>query len=307
MTEELKQSITPEERLSTAFGRFFLHVNNLQVFYATTSDSLDVGKNHVEQKVLKISKEEFSKPEAQQLFGKDNPVLQDKALFTFMVQAFARRSVRLSRQIAGSATIVFAHTVLDELLSECCLISFQASSSDWYPFVARRTVELGDLQGETPKTLWDEKAQTYVCQLSRESMVKRLNLLNQVCMPKVSKELRPQITGLMNMKKLEMFDGLRQRIIHDKPFAQKIAEIQEELVFVLVIGIAAMLTVGSAYDLFKKEKFKGDSILFKMVAEMQDEIPELKALIESLTKAIESLTQVNELIKKFRDKPKEGI
>jgi hypothetical protein len=306
MTEELKQSVAPEERLSAAFSRFFLHVNNLQVFYATTTDLLEVGKSHVEQKLLKTSNDEFAKPEVQQLFSKDNPLLQNKTLFNFVTQAFARRSVQLSGQMIGSATIVFAHTILDELLSECCLISFEAAPSDWYPFVKRQTVELGALEAETPSTLLHQKALKYVNQLSRESMVSRLNLLNQLCIPKLSTEQKQSVTVLMDVKKLGIFDELRHRIIHDKPFAQNITEVEEKVLFVLVTGIAAMLSVGNAYGLFQKEKFKGDSIILNMLAGMQDELPELKGLIESLTKLVASLTQATELIKKLKIQPNES-
>ena len=65
-----------------------------------------------------------------------------------------------------------------------------------------------------------------------------------------------------------------------------------------------MLSVGNAYGLFQKEKFKGDSIILNMLAGMQDELPELKGLIESLTKLVASLTQATELIKKLKIQPK---
>jgi len=306
MAEELKQPVAPEERLSAAFARFFLHINNLQVFYATTTDVLDVGKDHVEQKLQKTSVEEFAKPEVQQLFSKDNPLLQNKVLFNFVTQAFARRSVRLSGQMVGSATIVFAHSILDELLSECCFISFESSPADWHSFVKRQTVELGALETESLGTLLHKKTFKHLCKVSDESMLVRFNLLNQLCIPKLSAEQKQSVTALMNAKELEDFDELRHRIIHDKPFEQKITGVEQKLLFVLVTGLAVMLSVGNAYGLFKKEKFRGDAIIFNMLSGMQDELPELKGIIESMSKLIATLTQATELIKKMKVQPNES-
>jgi len=295
----------PQERLVSAFGRFFIHVNNLQVFYATTSDLLDVGKSHVEEKILKKNHEELAKPEVHQLLGADNPLLQDKALFNFVNQALARRSVRLSGRIVGSTTIVFAHSVLDALVSECCLASFEANPLDWHRYVKSQKVELGKLETEGASALLNQRAYDYVCQLRRESIVKRLSLLNAVCIPKLSAELKPKITKLLNTELLERFDGMRHQIIHDKPFTQTTSDIQEELFLVLVTGLAAFLTVGNAYGLVTNEKSDNIPFYKKMLEEVQDDLPELKGMIGSLTKVMESLNQLTELIRNYKIPPKE--
>ena len=181
------------------------------------------------------------------------------------------------------------------------MISFDAAPSDWYPFVMQQKVALGELQhAQSPMALSDEKARKFVYQLRYQSMIARLNVLNQVCIPKLSPDLKPKITALINIRILDLLDGLRQRIIHEKPFAQTTTEIQEELFFVLVTGIAALLTVGNAYELLAKDKFKARSIIFKMLGEMKDDMPELNGFIDSLTKAFESVNRLTELIKKLK-------
>src|ERR1039458_1205589 len=109
------KTIPPEEPLLTAMGQFILHINNLQTFYGTTTDALEIGKDHVEQKILKATKEGIAKPEIQEIIGaeKCNSVLQNEPFLNFFMKSFAYRSVRLSKQMVGSSALVFAHTILE--------------------------------------------------------------------------------------------------------------------------------------------------------------------------------------------------
>jgi len=96
MQEQLNQSVSPEERFQNAFANFFLNVNNLQTFYSTTTDLLEVGKDHVEQKLLKTGKAELGKPEIQQLIG-ENELFKHENVLNFILRATAKRSVGLLR------------------------------------------------------------------------------------------------------------------------------------------------------------------------------------------------------------------
>jgi len=60
------------------------------------------------------------------------------------------------------------------VISECCLISFIAKPEDWYPFIENRKVEFVQLREQKTKVLQQKVASDFIKQLSRESMVKRL-------------------------------------------------------------------------------------------------------------------------------------
>jgi hypothetical protein len=123
------KAISPEERLLTAMGQFIFHINNLQIFSGTTNDALDFSKDHIEKKTHTLTKEHIAKPEIQEIIGaeKCNSVLENGPFFDFFLKSFANRSVRFSKQMVGASTFIFSHAILDDLLTECCHISFEAA------------------------------------------------------------------------------------------------------------------------------------------------------------------------------------
>ncbi len=286
----------PEERLLTAMAQFILHINNLQTFYGTTTDALEIGKDQLGQKILKATKVGIATPEIQEIVGaeKCKTILQNEPFMDFFMKSFASRSVRLSKQMVGSSALVFTHTILDELLSECCRISFEANPSDWYPFVERQNVELEirGLQTLDAQTLMHRKSLEFVHKKTGQSMVKRFDCLNQICTPKLNGE-KP-ITALINSDELEAFDQTRHKIIHGQPFAQNVPDIEGKILFAACVGMAALALVGKTYKLFEKGNFTKDTILTKAFSGMQNDLPEVKELFSTLEKLTESFKQKTE-------------
>lgn len=278
--------VSADERLLAAFTNLLTNINNVQVFYAATTDLLEAGKSHVEQKAIKDGKSEFAKPETQELLG-TNPLLKHEGFLDLVFKATAKRSVRLSKQVVDSAALVFAHTILDEAFSECCQISFEVAPSDWYSFVEKRKIELGDLKNENLDDLRRQNASEFVSQLCRDSMIERLDYLNKVCAPRLNGET--PITGLINRKLLSEFDEVRHRIIHGKPFGQKISEVADQIGLAGAYGSLAMVLVGKAYGLkagglLEKECADKQAVFMKAFSGMSQDFPEMTELINDLTK-----------------------
>ncbi len=82
-------------------------------------------------------------------------------------------SARLAKQTVDSAALVFAHTLLDGALSECCHISFLADPEPWCSSVEKRKVEISQLKAKSVRQATEELAREHVCQLEREPMVMR--------------------------------------------------------------------------------------------------------------------------------------
>jgi hypothetical protein len=279
VNDQSLQKVSPEERFQNAFAKFFLNVNNLSTFYLTTTDLLRVGKDHVEQKLLQTGKGELEKPEIKQLIG-DNPFFQNELITSFILRATAKRSVRISNQVIGSSTLVFAHAILDGILSECCHISFGLSPSDWFPFVDEQKLKVKDLVNA--EKVIHQKAYDFVCQLDRESIARKLDLLHKVCAPKWKGE--KLITEWVKTKQIDDFDEIRIRAIHQQAFAQKISEVEEQVLFATLVGISALVLVGKAYGLLEKDKFDVKKILAKAFIEAQSDFPEILELFKGLTK-----------------------
>lgn len=60
-------------------------------------------------------------PEFLTAFGQDSTINTEEFLER-LSEAMGKRAVRLAKQTVDSAALVFSHTLLDDILSECCWI-----------------------------------------------------------------------------------------------------------------------------------------------------------------------------------------
>src|ERR1035441_3899446 len=134
----------------TVAGRFFLNITNLRTFAGTTAYAFDGGASDLRENYQKAAKEVANDPLVKQtipnsIFGHSPQLLKAFS------DALAQRSIRLAQQTADSASLVFAHSMLDGVLSECCTISCLANAEDWLPFVRDRKVALTELRTRTTR------------------------------------------------------------------------------------------------------------------------------------------------------------
>jgi hypothetical protein len=264
-----------QERYFSAFGNFFLNLINLRAFYGTTTNSLNLNENVIEQQWRKEWEAGRENPEVKKVVGR-NPLMQSEDFINGILQASVKRSVRIAHQGTRSATLVFAHTIVDEAFSECCEVSFLASSSDWYPFVGERKVKLGNLKNGSADSLHWQEAQEFVRQLSRESMLKRFDFLHKICVPKLTEpEL---ITAWIKREQLEDFDLLRHRVIHGKSFAKPVAKVEDQIHFAMMAGISILLLVNQTYKLLETGEFTPGTNTLRLFVTFRREFPEFEDL-----------------------------
>jgi hypothetical protein len=276
-----RKSLPPELLWAIGFGRLFLNFQNLASFYGTTLKSLEIAKSQLEEEWHDEAEESLNGPEFEEMLKK-SLFGGNKGFLKGIVKATADRARRVSQQTVNSAALVFAHTVLDETLSECCHISFIAKPADWHRFVVKRQVEVGWLNERTTEELIHKLASEFVQQQERESMVKRLQLLNQVCAPKFGTTTIP--TAWITQEMLQDFDEVRQRIIHGDKFAKEISAINDKLNFAKQAGLSALFLVAKAHDLLdKRPSIDNPRTVLRFLVTFKQEFPEFFELIRDTT------------------------
>jgi hypothetical protein len=207
-------------------------------------------------------------------------------------QTVAHRSIRISEQVIDSAALVFAHTILDGTLSDCCSISFEAEPADWFQFVKNRKVEIDELLKSSAKDIGREEALQFVNQQKRESIIKRLNLLNSVCIPRLKGE--KSATSWIKQDQLEAFDQLRHRLIREQAFAEKFTGVEDQVLFAGLVGLSALWLVGKAYGLradglLDKDNRDKEAILSQIYSGAFRQFPELEEQLNRMTNALTSI------------------
>ncbi len=281
-----QDSNSAKERFIAAFGRFFLNCVDLDGFYSTTLRSLDWGKLNVESEWNEAAQEALEMPQLKG-FLREHWEGEPKELLGSLAQAMAKRSVRLAKQTVDSATLVFAHTLLDEILLDCCQISFLACPEAWYQFVTKRKVELGAVLAGSGEQLIRQAAWEEICSLRRESMQKRLERLNQVCIPRL--KAPPGPTAWIELEELNRFDRLRHGIVHGKAFSKKVPKVENLAAFGKRAGFSALMLVCEAHDLHLDEgvlQAESPRSLLRLLASAKREFPEFVDLFESRVKML---------------------
>ena len=94
-----------------------------------------------------------------------------------------RRSDLTSRASVDSASLVFAHSILDDLATECCRISAAADPNEWRHAIRDRRIRVGDLAERPAEQLIHSALAEYLDQLGKEALLKRLDILSTKCQP----------------------------------------------------------------------------------------------------------------------------
>jgi hypothetical protein len=118
-----------------------------------------------------------------------------------------------TQSAVDAATVIFAHSILDDVASECCRISVHADPNAWAAAIKKRQVSIEDIENRTYEQIRDEHLGKYVSKLTRESLVKRLDLLNQRCRPVPPFYVRGKKYDYATAR-IKDLDILRQAIIH---------------------------------------------------------------------------------------------
>lgn len=147
-----------------------------------------------------------------------------------------------------SASIIFAHSILDSVAMEYCRLSGLIAPEDWFQKVMNKKVELREAVQSEKIALIQKTLQVYFSQLEKESLLKKLDCLHSVCMPK-----KPEIQ-ISNYKyernRIEVYDDLRHRIVHGSERIEPLKDGDKEIDYLMRTCFPYLwVMVGSSYGL----------------------------------------------------------
>jgi hypothetical protein len=142
---------------------------------------------------------------------------------TFYVVTEAQASI-------DAASLVFAHSILDDIASECCSISFQAAPGEWAPTIEQRKVPLGQVKDRNYQQLLLSMGADYVEQLKHDPLMKRLDIINQHCQPTAAFSWKGQPYAY-DRDRIQRLDDSRHAIVHAPSVGKSLPDIEEELSF----------------------------------------------------------------------------
>lgn len=130
----------------------------------------------------------------------------------------------LFRQNYGSldaATLVFIHSVLDELVFDYCRVTALHAPEDWEDDLKQVQISLLEAKNKTYNQILTAKIEKHLEKLARESLCTKTDRLFARCQP--SADWSPMESYSFDRDRIQEFDKQRHEIIHGRALGKPLS------------------------------------------------------------------------------------
>ena len=238
---------TAEDVFSETFGRF---LKNWSVIISLRQVA-DVALPIAEEALAGIHGDFVERvaidPEYKKIFinldGKVAP-LSDKAK-ELIRTAMTQGVITSARSAMDASSLVFAQSILDDCAWSFCRVCALAAPQDWEKLIDGKKIDLEAVRAKTPDVIRNELIEAKLSQLERQSLLTKVDLLLRLCPP--PQDFAPIGNYAFDRQRLEGIDNGRHRIIHSNGFGEALANVEEDLEFVLKTANFLMSLVNQKY------------------------------------------------------------
>jgi hypothetical protein len=131
-------------------------------------------------------------------------------------------------EAVDSASLVFAHSLLDDFVNSALDVCALARPADWDNRLKRKSVEFSDVQTKDLPTLRQELLTPHLKQLKRDPLVDRIEVLLSLCPPSPT----PIANYKFSLDRLTELDDDRHKIIHSTGSGVALTNIEDDLRFI---------------------------------------------------------------------------
>lgn len=182
-----------------------------------------------------------------------------------MGTAMTKNQLAEFKRSVDSASLVFIHSALDAAATDLCAVTALLGPGDWEHFVKDKTVPLSSLKGAAYDTVLQQKLNDYLKVLERESLLKRIDKLFQVCQPPDGFDPKPGYK--YDRTKLENLDTVRHEIVHGDALFVVFPEMDNSLECIFNTGLFLFFMVNAKYGV------KLDPVYFQQLQRPPDAGP----------------------------------
>lgn len=162
-----------------------------------------------------------------------------------LIKAMTEGAVGCFEQSLNSAALVFAHSILDSALHDCLWISAFSAPQDWMEYVAKKNIPLSELETKSPAEHLKVAVSIELDRLERESLLKKVDRLFQLCKPKKQTYLTNGFR--FDRGRLEKLDALRHAIVHAPGRLRQFPELADDLDFLRKSGLHILAMLSETY------------------------------------------------------------
>jgi hypothetical protein len=147
-----------------------------------------------------------------------------------MSSGITATAVSNARKAIDAASLIFAHSMLDDSAWSYCRVCALIAPQDWESFVEAKKVDFATVQGKSSDEIRGDLIQIALDQLERESLLKKVDTLFRLCNP--PKDFAPIDNYAFDRNRLEVIDNKRHQIIHANGLKAGLENIDDDLEYV---------------------------------------------------------------------------
>jgi hypothetical protein len=142
-----------------------------------------------------------------------------------------------------SASLVFAHTILDTVAHNCCVVAAHANPQTWEDRVLNRKMPLKEVKGKSFEELRKRKLAKFLDQLERASLLEKADLLHSCCLCGTDAPRSKSGRCIFDRRRIEKLDKLRHDIVHGRKVQNALPEGDEEINYMFRTGLYLCVVV----------------------------------------------------------------
>jgi hypothetical protein len=233
-----------EEDFGFICTKFLNQMNAIMVCRETASFALVASHAEIEQRNFNALSSCLRNEDIRNIF-KDPTSLVANGQHVSFAKSIAASAVVSSFRTVDSASIVFAHSILEAALIDLLKLTFKASPSDWFHFVDRRKVEISSVANHPVENLLHSLVHDFIQELERESLMRKSDALHTICKPS-STDAKME-TYSFSKEKLKSFDDVRHSLVHGQGFRDDISDAAKQLEYASKTGGYFILLVNQRF------------------------------------------------------------
>ncbi len=199
------------------------------------------------EKCMFIAYDLLNNPDNETLFLDKEKFYKETGGTIGLTRKFLENHVKNFNSIVDMTSLVFAHSILDNAAFGFCKATALACPADWEVFIKHKQFSLDEFKEHTYDDLLFEKLTYYLQNFEKESMLKKIDRLFQICKP--PKDYSPITDYSFDRVRLENLDSIRHEAVHGSGPIPVMPEGDGDILYFMQTSAFLMSLVNYQYDL----------------------------------------------------------
>ena len=217
-----------------AIGKF----NLVQTFKNTALFSLEQIKLNSFSEALESINEFLENSQYNNFFINKQEFIENFPDRTKFAEYSMKKDIIAYNNYIAEACIIFTHSILNSVVYSFCRVLSLIVPNKWEYYVEKKKIQLLNIKDNSYDKILQEKVKEYINQLERESILRKIDIILEIC--KYKEGINPDNKFNYNRERIKKFNDLRNNIVHEKSQLKNIQFKDDDLRYIQ--GIVVFLT-----------------------------------------------------------------